>query len=110
MSRRKYEGYERQCWQVLKDIGKKNRVFVGWWGGGVGKVEKLKGLKEPLEDEGFKMAFRCSTVLCHNQLKQQLQSTNPKGNKLYFSATIILICHAFNNIFRNYRKDMAIFS
>lgn len=91
----------------MKEIGKKNRYFVAWWASN-GKMERLKGLKDPLEDKGFKMAFRCSTVLCHNHLKQQLQSS-PKGNKLYFSATIILLCHVFNNIFRTYKKDFTIF-
>ncbi len=38
-----------------------------------------------------------------------IQSTNKKGNKVYYTLTMLVICHAYNQLFENHGDISTVF-
>jgi hypothetical protein len=85
----------------LKEIEEINSKFVTAFGAEV---------EEKTFDGAFKESYRKSTIYIFGVLRETLKNkTNKKGNKLNYSLSMLVISHAFNNIFSDLENLKIIF-
>lgn len=80
-----------QCSDCLKDIEEINSRFAAAFS---------EEVEEKSFDGAFKESYRKSTIYIFGVLREALKNkANKKGNKLNYSLSMLVISHAFNNIF-----------
>ena len=89
-----------QCEDVLKDISEINSKF--------GAAFNQDITEKEFENE-FKESYRKSTIYIFGVLREALKTRTKKGNKLNYILSLLVISHAFNNIFADHEHLREIF-
>ena len=80
------------CEDYLKEIEQINSKFHQSFNRDVTEVEF----------EDFKESYRKSTIYIFGILREALKNRTKKGNKLNYILSLLVISHAFNNIFSDF--------
>lgn len=90
-----------QCRGCIKDIEEINSRFTAAFGADV---------DDKTFDGAFKESYRKSTIYIFGVLREALKNkASKKGNKLNYSLSMLVISHAFNNIFNDLENLQIIF-
>jgi hypothetical protein len=94
----KFSSLHDQCEVVIDDICVINEKF---------KSAFNRDIPETKFDGEFKRSYRKSTIYIYNVLANIIKARTEKGNKVAYIFALVVITHAFNNIFsdtENLRK------
>lgn len=86
----KFTNLYDQCENYLKQISEINSKF---------KTAFTYQIKDVDFENEFKESYRKSTIYIFGALRETLKNKNRKGNKLNYVLSLLVISHAFNNIF-----------
>lgn len=89
-----------QCEDYLKEISEINPKF---------KAAFTPDVEEKDFELEFKDSYRKSTIYIFGVLRELLKSKTKKGNKLNYILSLLVISHAFNNIFADHESLGVIF-
>ncbi len=96
----KFTNLYDQCEDYLKEISEINSKF---------KSAFDRDIEEKDFESQFKDSYRKSTIYIFGVLREILKSKTKKGNKLNYILALVVISHAFNNIFADHESLGVIF-
>lgn len=97
----KFNNLHNQCEAYIKEIDEINPKF---------KTAFTEEIHEKGFEGPFKESYRKSTIYVFGVLREVLKNkANRKGNKLNYTLSMLVISHAFNNIFSDFENLGVIF-
>lgn len=95
-----FSGLFDQCEDYLQEICDMNHKF---------KAAFRHEITETEFENEFKESYRKSTIYIFGVLRESLKNRTTKGNKLNYILALLVISHAFNNIFADHESLGVIF-